>query len=313
MNDMEAGVAAAGKPITNVQQRDYLDDDEERLPGVVVGARALKKKANQEKKKRKRNDQSDEHSLWAARWRRRAAAQQKPKLLYLLIAGQRISQPHDHTLRRRRSVVLLAAGGPGWAPIMLLLAGTDRLRRGGGGGRPSILMVASTPMVLLLAILFLGRPVEGSLQCSNASSFFTDRGMTQRDYTQFVDVETAADCCAHCAQNVSCNAWTYHPSHALCEIAPYATQVMGRDKISGYKTPPKPAPPLPPPTPPPPPLPPITPKPPLGVRPNIVLVLQDDMDLYMGGWDGRGTGTPGPMRQATELLVKQGAWATNWF
>lgn len=250
--------------------------------------------------------------MWAAvaAARRRGATKAKAALS---INSRTEDQPatHDHTslLRRRRSVVLMAAGGPGWAPIMLLLAGTDRLRRGGGGGRPSILMVASTPMVLLLAILFLGRPVEGSLQCSNASSFFTDRGMTQRDYTQFVDVETAADCCAQCAQNVSCNAWTYHPSHALCEIAPYATQVMGRDKISGYKTPPKP----PPPTPPPPPLPPITPKPPLGVRPNIVLVLQDDMDLYMGGWDGRGTGTPGPMRQATELLVKQGAWATNWF
>ena len=30
------------------------------------------------------------------------------------------------------------------------------------------------------------------------------------------------------------------------------------------------------------------------------------MDLYMGAWDGRGTGSPGPMRQATELLVKNG-------
>lgn len=37
------------------------------------------------------------------------------------------------------------------------------------------------------------------------------------------------------------------------------------------------------------------------------------MDLYMGAWDGRGTGTPGPMRQATELLVKNGAFSTNWF
>jgi hypothetical protein len=37
MNDMEAGVTAAGKTITNIQQRDYLDDAE-RLLGVVVGA-----------------------------------------------------------------------------------------------------------------------------------------------------------------------------------------------------------------------------------------------------------------------------------
>ena len=36
MNDMEARVTAAGKFITNVQQRDYLDDAK-RLPGVVVG------------------------------------------------------------------------------------------------------------------------------------------------------------------------------------------------------------------------------------------------------------------------------------
>ena len=37
------------------------------------------------------------------------------------------------------------------------------------------------------------------------------------------------------------------------------------------------------------------------------------MDLYMGAWDGRGTGSQGPMRQATELLVKKGAFSTNWF
>ena len=47
------------------------------------------------------------------------------------------------------------------------------------------------------------------------------------------------------------------------------------------------------------------PHPPLGTQPNIVLVLQDDMDLYMGGWT--------PMKQATALISDQGATARNWF
>tara|TARA_B110001452_G_scaffold8696_1_gene7583 strand:+ start:172 stop:1983 length:1812 start_codon:yes stop_codon:yes gene_type:complete len=40
-------------------------------------------------------------------------------------------------------------------------------------------------------------------------------------------------------------------------------------------------------------------------RPNLVLVLQDDMDLYMGGWT--------PMKQTTALVSQQGATASNWF
>ena len=48
-------------------------------------------------------------------------------------------------------------------------------------------------------------------------------------------------------------------------------------------------------------------------QPNIVLVLQDDQDLYMGAWDGRGTATKGPMRQASHLIGDRGATASNWF
>ena len=48
----------------------------------------------------------------------------------------------------------------------------------------------------------------------------------------------------------------------------------------------------------------ITPHPPRGYQPNLVLFLQDDQDLALGGWT--------PMTQATELLVNQGAEATNW-
>lgn len=126
---------------------------------------------------------------------------------------------------------------------------------------------------------------------------YTDRGMTEKDYTTHDDVKSADDCCALCGSLVNssdtpCLAWTYHQSQKKCETAPYATVVFGADKISGqFTAPPTPAPP--------------PPKPPLGFQPNIVLVLQDDQDIYMSGWR--------PMRQATELVSKRGATATNWF
>ena len=90
--------------------------------------------------------------------------------------------------------------------------------------------------VLLAATLQPAAPPPArGMQCSNASSFWTDRGMTQRDFTTIAAVESAADCCALCASNRSCNAWTYHAGQSLCESAPIATMVMGKDKISGSK------------------------------------------------------------------------------
>jgi hypothetical protein len=174
--------------------------------------------------------------------------------------------------------------------------------------------------VMASSLLLLGAASAAAatpLQCGNSSSWFHDRGMTKKDFTTFSGVESAGDCCAQCSSNASCVAWTYHSRQALCEIAPFAVVVMGADKISGSKEPPPaPGPPAPGPDPPPPPLPPHLPPPhpPLTpTQPNIVLVLQDDQDLYMGAWDGRGTATKGPMRQASHLIGDRGATASNWF
>jgi hypothetical protein len=96
-------------------------------------------------------------------------------------------------------------------------------------------------------------PPPAQLQCSNSSSWWTDRGMTTRYYTTFTGLKSPADCCTQCSRNTSCNAWTYHSSSAECEIAPIATMAIGKDKISGYKVPPVPGPaprPEPPPAPP---------------------------------------------------------------
>jgi hypothetical protein len=134
--------------------------------------------------------------------------------------------------------------------------------------------------------------------------------MTKDNFTTHPDVASPDACCALCASLLNstttpCKAWTFHAQGKQCETAPFATVVMGKNKISGSFAPPKPTPgptPPPPPTPPPSPLPP--PHPPLGKQPNLVLVLQDDMDLYMGGWT--------PMKQTTELISKRGATAKNW-
>jgi hypothetical protein len=136
-----------------------------------------------------------------------------------------------------------------------------------------------------------------------------DRGWTQKDYTYFA-AATFQDCCSICAANASCVAWTFHvhsPASASCSIAPVATVQMGSGRISGNNAyPPKaPTPAPPPPAPPSPTPPPVPPHPPLGEQPNLVLFLQDDQDLALGGWT--------PMRQAHAVLNSKGATADNWF
>ena len=105
-------------------------------------------------------------------------------------------------------------------------------------------------------------------------------GMTHGGHYYVSSDVDAAGCCALCAKATRCNAWTYHAGQSLCESAPVATMVMGKDKISGSKVAPQPGPHPPGPPLPPAPRPPIPPpKPPLGRQPNLVLVLQDDMDI----------------------------------
>ena len=139
---------------------------------------------------------------------------------------------------------------------------------------------------------------------------FTDRGCTQKEFTTHKHITSPDACCALCfaLPNATCQAWTYHASSSECETAPYATIVFGKDKISGTFVPtPSPLPPTPKPPshPTPPPIPAPKPHPPSGSQPNFVLVLQDDQDIYMGGWT--------PMKQSEELVAKRGATATNWF
>ena len=120
-------------------------------------------------------------------------------------------------------------------------------------------------------------------------------------------------CCATCQSDTKCGAWTWR-TNGNCLLAEEAAPHGSGKNIdaSGSKKPlPPPTPPTPKPKPTPPPalptpaLPPIKPHPPLGKQPNIVLFLQDDQDLFLGGWT--------PMKQANELVNKQGATASNWW
>jgi arylsulfatase A-like enzyme len=170
-------------------------------------------------------------------------------------------------------------------------------------------MRAAPALLLLCALVDCGSATtEPGPTCP--TTIYTDRGCTQKDYTEVKAVASADACCALCFSQLNatakpCKAWTYHAKEQKCELAPYPTIIFGPDKISGSFVPtPAPPPPPTPPTPAPPTPPPPPPRPPLGYQPNFVLVLQDDMDLYMGAWT--------PMRQATELVSKHGATAKNW-
>ena len=67
----------------------------------------------------------------------------------------------------------------------------------------------------------------------------------------FPGVASAADCCAQCSRNASCNAWTYNTVHQpFCATAPFAMITYGQNLTSGTTSPPtwqppEPAPPLP--------------------------------------------------------------------
>jgi len=100
-------------------------------------------------------------------------------------------------------------------------------------------------------------PRKAPLQCGNQTGWFTDRGTTtsQSPGSAMVPgVESAADCCAHCSRNASCNAWTYNTQHAnpfgSCQVAPFVMFAFGPNLTSGSTNPPtwqppEPAPPLP--------------------------------------------------------------------
>jgi hypothetical protein len=127
--------------------------------------------------------------------------------------------------------------------------------------------------------------------------------------------DTFDECCAQCAADTKCEAWTWHakPFHTAkgdgnCLLAtaatPHGPPGTNATLVSGSKHPivPTPAPgkPTTGPTPAP-----IKPNPPGGKQPNIVLFLQDDQDLFLGGWN--------PMKQANRTVSAMGATSTNWF
>lgn len=136
-------------------------------------------------------------------------------------------------------------------------------------------------------------------------------GYTARSmYFNLTRQDSAGDCCSLCASVAKCEVWTYHMGSKACTMAAEPTVHHGlNDTISGSK--------LAPPFPPAPPAPPAPPQPSQGCAatpasasaktgsPNIVLFLQDDMDLLLGGWT--------PMTKAKRVLSDEGATAKNWF
>merc|ERR1712166_864578 len=157
-----------------------------------------------------------------------------------------------------------------------------------------------TVMVRRLFCLWLLLEIAAASSEQCPTKIFSDRGMTKKDFTAHHNIASVAECCALCASlrnstSTPCLAFTYHSRARQCETAPYATVVYGKGKQSGSFQPP--------PSPPPAPSPP--PHPPSGFQPNLVLILQDDQDLYMGGWT--------PMKQTIEKVNKRGATAENWF
>ena len=134
---------------------------------------------------------------------------------------------------------------------------------------------------------------------------------------------TSDDCCAVCAADAKCEAWTWHQESMHTKkgtgnclitdkghVDPHGDPGTNKTLVSGSKhpiapTPPTPKPKHPTPGPPGPTPAPIKPNPPGGKQPNIVLFLQDDQDLFLGGWT--------PMNQSKVSVNAKGGTSTNWW
>eukprot|EP00937_MAST-01D_sp_MAST-1D-sp2_P000673 g673.t1 len=113
----------------------------------------------------------------------------------------------------------------------------------------------------------------------------------------FTNVSVPSDCCAICAADARCRAYTFHTGpRPDCYITADVQAHAVTNAVSGFVPG---ALPTPPPTPPPTPHPPTPlPKPPLGFLPNFVFILTDDADVHLGGLE--------PMPQTRRLLGNAG-------
>lgn len=122
---------------------------------------------------------------------------------------------------------------------------------------------------------------------------------------------TIHNSCAHCTAAPNCSAFTYHPagghSARVCSLWTLPGQPHHSDgAISASSVPipgpgPAPSPPTPPAT-----LPPIPPvHPPLGFKPNIVLIMTDDQDVELDSLDA--------MPKLRSLVGNVGATHRHWY
>ena len=120
---------------------------------------------------------------------------------------------------------------------------------------------------------------------------------------------TFGDCCALCAANTECAAFTWHTGstkkpHLSCTLASAAGAAAGATSAGGATSGGPPPPPPPPPLPPLPPLP-LPPKVPAGSQKNVVLLLTDDQDLRLGSMRA--------MPNAHTFLTAAGVNMSNFF
>ena len=168
------------------------------------------------------------------------------------------------------------------------------------------------PPMLLLLLLPLPLALGAGAADAACPGFVLKQGygMThQGHYATFATADAPA-CCAKCAADAKCNAWTYHPNGGAeaCALGVAAAQTPTRSagSVGAYRAGHAPDPERKPPAPDPEaPCAATAPSPPAKAgSANIVLFLMDDMDLKLGSWKA--------LTKATKLLSEQGATAENW-
>jgi hypothetical protein len=177
------------------------------------------------------------------------------------------------------------------------------------------------PATAVLVPLLLAATAATSLQAGNLTcpGFVVEEfvGMTVGGHYAVERATSPQVCCAFCAKDSKCIAWTFHPDGGAsgCALATCAevTRKLPAGNFGGYRTGHAPDPekgcgahPSPAPGPDPEAKCAVTPPAPPAKKgsPNIVMFLMDDMDLMLGSWDA--------VAKTTKLLTEQGATATNW-
>ena len=127
----------------------------------------------------------------------------------------------------------------------------------------------------LLAAIAIGAVACGAQQPC-ADQILNNTGIGEKAY-KFLDASDFSSCCAACANETKCAAWTFAPDarKGNCGLKPQddGTRKTAKGKIAGIK----PKAPTPPPTPAP-----VPPPVPAGTQQNIVFFLTDDQDIQLG-------------------------------